>query len=136
MKQWSAEERGGSGADEHGRVRCRDRYAYQRLRVFFSKQFMIGHWYVLERDRKPPMARLQRKACKASGVVKRNDFKEYPKEPWGGAGKHTTADMCRLCMSKAISDGRQRELAAEWRRKAAYEELSSEMWERKEGDHG
>jgi len=132
MKRWTEEERGGSGIDSQGRVRCRDRYAYQRLRAFgFSKQFMIDHWYVLERDRAPPMTMLQRKACKVCGVVKRNDFKEFPKEQWGGAGKHTTADTCRLCMSKAISDGRLREMAKEWEQQVAYEQYGSEMWEPK-----
>lgn len=134
MRAWTAAERGGAGVDANGAIRCRDRHAYSRLRQVFSKEFMVGHWYLLDRDRKLPHELSPTKACKTCGVVKRNDYKEFQREPFGDRKlkRFTTADTCRHCTSRAVSNAQQGRVESERIASAAYDESGAGLWERKE----
>jgi len=133
-KGWSDEERGGSGLDAAGKAKSRDNLAYGRLRNFgFSREFMVDHWYVPERDRRLPHTVWQQKACASCGTVLRNDFKMFPKEVYGDKklGRHTTGDTCRACVSAAAQRGRSTRSEADRVARAAYDAHGDEMWERK-----
>lgn len=134
MKQWTIAERGGSGLDAKGRALCRDRYARQRLLNFgFSEKFLTDHWYVLERDRRPPHELQKEKACRACGATLRNDFRSFPKEIFGDRklGRHTTGDVCRTCVAAAVEAGAQRRAEADRVARAMYGAHGDEMWEPK-----
>lgn len=133
MKQWSDADRGGSGLNSLGKALCRDRYGYQRLRAFFSREFLIDHWYVPERDRPLPHETRRTKPCKACGTVRTNDFRSFPKEIHGDKklGRHTTADVCRECMNYAMHLRRSEVVEARRTGAAVYEAEGQEMWEPK-----
>lgn len=136
MKQWSAQERGGFGVNDEGRIKCRDVATYRRLRSFgFSSKFMIDHWYVPDRDRRAPHELIKYKACKTCGVERRNDFKAFPKEPYGDRklGRHTTGEVCRICVSAATQRSALERSEAGRLAKASYGEHGHEMWEPKNG---
>lgn len=136
MKQWDASERGGHGLDGAGKVKCRDTFVYRRLRnTFFSKQFMVDHWYVPERDRQLPHVAQPYKVCKSCGASRRNDFKAFTKEVYGDKklGRYTTGDVCRICVSAAMQRSRQARTDLARLASAQYIEHGDEMWEAKYG---
>jgi hypothetical protein len=62
--------------------------------------------YVLERDRRPPHEGVPLKKCARCKVPKGNNFTLFPKVRWGTqrfGPRHTTGDVCRECVSKAMS---------------------------------
>lgn len=134
MKAWPESERGGSGVDGSGAVRTRDRFAYGRLRKVLSKEFMVRHWYVLDRDRKLPHELTPKKACDRCGLVKKNDYKEFQPEPFGEKklGRRTTSGTCRTCIGQATSAGLQLRLESERAARAALDESGQGLWERKD----
>lgn len=133
MKDWAEVERGGSGVDAKGAIRCRDPHVYNRLRGMFSKEFMVAHWYVLERARKLPHELALRKVCKTCGIEKQNDFKEFQRELCGDQKlrRYTTADVCKRCTSQATSAGWQKRLEDERAARNAYDEQGAGLWEPK-----
>lgn len=134
MRKWSDEERGGSGVNDEGRIKCRDIAVYRWLRTFgFSGKFMIDHWYVLERNRKLPHECHKRKVCKSCGVERRNDFKAFPKELYGDRklNRYTTADVCKVCVSAAMQRARLARTEVDRLARTVYGDHGHEMWEPK-----